>query len=106
MLLVSWNKMDEFNLSKYVIIASDISNDPEWGEPAEMLMKLEPYGWDIAVVDINEFMNVFAAELSAKELRNAINKTHEVLMNDKLCCRPEIIEKYANEVSNSLDSWS
>ena len=100
------NKMDEFNLSKYVIIASDISNDPEWGEPAEMLMKLEPYGRDIAVVDINEFMNVFAAELSAKELRNAINKTHEVLMNDKLCGRPEIIEKYANEVSNSLDSWS
>ncbi|MEQ5817681.1 hypothetical protein J3362_19360 [Marinobacter sp. NFXS11] len=100
------NKMDEFGLSKYVIIASDISNDPEWGEPAEMLTKLEHYGRDIAVVDINEFMNVFAAELSAKELRNAINRTHEFLMNDRLCGRPEIIEKYAEAVSHWLDSCS
>lgn len=100
------DKMDQFQLSKYVIIASDISCDPEWGEPAEMLTKLEPYGRDIAVVDIMEFMNVFAAELSAKELRSAVNRTYEFLKSEKLCGRPEIIKKYSDVVSDWLDAWS
>ena len=59
------SKMDKFHLSKYVIIASEINGDPQWGEPAGLLVSLEPCGRDIAVVDILDFVNVFASELTA-----------------------------------------
>lgn len=96
-------KMDRFNLSKYVIIAIDIANSPQWQEPAEALKRLEPYGRDIAVVDIGEFVNVFTAELTALELRQAINITYEYLNSKKLCGRPEIIDNYRQTVDEWLD---
>ena len=95
--------MDRFGLSKYVIIAGNIANSPEWQEPAEALKRLEPYGRDIAVVDINEFLNVFAAELTAAELKQAVNIAYEYLGSRKLCGRPEIIEKYLIVVDEWLD---
>lgn len=100
------SKMDKFNLQKYVIIASNISNTPEWNEPAQLLIKLEPYGRDIAVIDIIEFLNVFAAELSATELRAAINKTYEYLSNIKLCGKNNVIESYREVVDKWLDNIS
>ena len=96
-------KMDAFNLSKYVIISSNINNNFTWSEPASALTKLEPYGRDIAVVDISDFVNVFACELSAKELRDALNKAFEFISNQKLCGRADVKEAFRTVVEKWLD---
>lgn len=97
------DKMDEFGLGKYIIIAPNVLKSREWSEPANVLTKLEPYGRDIAVIDILEFANVFAAELNARELRAAVNKAYDFLLNNKLCGRPEIIQRYRDVVDEWLD---
>jgi hypothetical protein len=96
-------KMDEAQLTKYVIFASNINSDEELALPAKMLRFLEPYGRDIAVVDILDAINVFAAELTARELRDAVNQAHSYLSSPKLCGRADIIDKYAAAVSDWLD---
>ncbi len=96
-------KMDRYGLQKYVIIASNINQNPEWAEPAKLLTNLEPYGRDIAVIDISDFVNVFAAELTAVELRNAVNKAFEYINNPKLCGRADVREAYQKVVANWLD---
>jgi hypothetical protein len=69
-----------------------------------MLRFLEPYDRDIAVVDITEFITVFSAELSAVELREAVNKTYAFIANPKLCGRSDIMDKYKQGVEEWLDS--
>lgn len=97
------DKMDRFGLQKYIIIAANVNNDPEWSIPARIITNLEPYGRDIAVVDIDDFVNVFSAELTARELREAVNKGFEYLINPKLCGRVDIISNYRDTVSKWLD---
>jgi hypothetical protein len=97
-------KMDEYDLSKYVIIASDVGNDPDLAMPADMLRFVEPYGRDIAVIDILDFVSVFAAELTAIELREAVNKTYAFLSSPKLCGRPDIMDRYREGVERWLDA--
>jgi hypothetical protein len=97
-------KMDGSGLTKYTIIASDVSSDEDLAAPAQMLKFLEPYGRDIAVIDIYDFMNVFAAELSSKELREAVNASYQLLVEPKLCGRPDILTKYRVIVSEWLDA--
>lgn len=97
-------KMDRFNLKKYVIIASGINLDRKWAEPANMLTNLEPYGRDIAVVDIHDVVNVFTAELSAQELRAAVNGAFADLCNPKLSNRDDFKTVYQEVVSNWLDT--
>ncbi|CZT34252.1 hypothetical protein GA0004734_00012730 [Rhizobium sp. 9140] len=58
-------KMDLAHLRKYTIIASNVNGDDDLAEPAEMIRFLSPFGRDIAVVDIHDFINVFTMELSA-----------------------------------------
>jgi hypothetical protein len=99
-------KMDAARLTKYVIFASNINSDEELAIPAKMLGFLEPYGRDIAVVDIIDAIHVFAAELTARELRDAVNQTHSYLSSPKLCGRADIIDKYAAAVSDWLDGVS
>ena len=53
--------MDENNLSKYVIFASDVNKDDDLAEPARLIVFLEPYGRDIAVVDLMDFFNVMGS---------------------------------------------
>lgn len=97
-------KMDEFGLKKYTIIASDVNSDHDLSEPAAMLRFLEPYGRDLAVIDIYDFVNVFASELSARELRLSINSTYEYLKEPKLCGRSDIIEDFLRVVGNWLNN--
>lgn len=99
-------KMDRFHLTKYVIIASEINNDPEWGEPARLLVNLEPYGRDIAVVDILDFVNVFAAELSARELREPVNLVDGYILNQRLCGRADVRDSFRKVVGKWLDQQS
>lgn len=96
-------KMDKYSLKKYVIIASDVNEDPKWSQPASMLASLEPYERDIAVVDIHDVVNVFAAELSAEELRGVVNGIFLDLCNPKLSNREDFKTGYREVVSEWLD---
>jgi len=96
-------KMEAFNLSKYIIIASQVNNDEELAEPAKLITFLKPYGRDIAVIDINDFTLVMAAELSANELKDAVNLINDYLSQPNLSNKDEFIELYRNAVSEWLD---
>lgn len=99
-------KMDAAGLSKYVILASGINSDPDLAEPASMLSFMEPFGRDIAVVELSDFLNVFCAELSASELREAIYQTYSFLVNPKYCGRADILDIYKNIVEGWLEKLS
>jgi hypothetical protein len=96
-------KMDKYELTKYTIIASDVRTDPEWYSPANLIKSLDKYGRDIAVLDIEEVLNFMAAEMSPKELRDAVNQVQKYLSNPRLCGRHDLIEKYRKAVSRWLD---
>ena len=96
-------KMDDFGLSKYIIIASHINTEREWAEPARIALKLEPYDRDIAVIDIRDVINFFAAELTPNELRAAVNQVYEYLCNPRLSNRQEFKDIYQQIVSEWLD---
>jgi hypothetical protein len=98
------DKMDEFRLKKYVIIASNINTDEEWKVPAVMLEKLDKVGRDIAVVDIIDVVHFLAAELTAEELRAAVNKAYSFLTDLQLCGRADFIEMYRGIVQHWLDT--
>jgi hypothetical protein len=97
-------KMDRFSLSKYVIIAGGVNADEDWKVPATMALKLEPYGRDIAVVDIDDVLHFLAAELSPTELRAAVNQAHVYLTDRKLSGRSDFIEAYVGTVRDWLDA--
>ncbi len=100
------HKMDKFRLSKYVIVARGVNNDEDWAVPAKLALKLEPYERDIAVIDILDVLHFLAAELSADELREAVNKCYEYLSDLKLCGRPKFIAKYREVVHGWLGETS
>jgi hypothetical protein len=97
------SKMDKSGLKKYSIIASNVKADDDLKEPASMMRFLEPYGRDIAVVDIHDFIDVFAMELSADELRRSVNQAYSYLINPKLCGRADIISRFTSCVAGWLD---
>jgi len=96
-------KMDGANLRKYTIIASNVNSDDDLAEPADMIRFLTPYGRDIAVVDIHDFVNVFAMELNADELRHAITQTYSYLTTPSLCGRADIVDRFNGVVEGWLD---
>ncbi len=96
-------KMDQAGLKKYTIIASNVGTDEDLAEPASLIRFLHPYGRDIAVVDIYDFVNVFAMELSAEELRRAVNQTYSYLTTPSLCGRADIVGRFAKAVAGWLD---
>lgn len=95
-------RMDNFELRKYIIVASGINADAEWGEPTKAALLLEKSGRDIAVLDINDMVNFLAAELSAVELRNAVNKAYEYLLNPRLSGVQSYSEGYRKIVRDWL----
>jgi hypothetical protein len=96
-------KMDNFGLSKYVIIASGVNADEELAEPARLITFLKPHGRDIAVVDIADVATVMAAELTAMELRDSVNIAYGYLCQPKLCGRTEFQAAYRAIVDQWLD---
>jgi hypothetical protein len=96
-------KMDSNGLAKYIIIAGDVNTDDELAVPASLITFLEPYGRDIAVVDIRDFMVVMSSELSAPELRDAVNLAYDIVCQPKLCGRDEFKQLYRDVVDNWLD---
>lgn len=96
-------KMDGANLRKYTIIASYVNSDDDLAEPADVIRFLAPHGRDIAVVDIYEFVNVFAMELNADELRRVVAQTYSYLTTPSLCGRSDIVDKFNAAVEGWLD---
>jgi hypothetical protein len=99
-------KMDDFRLSKYIIIAAKINTDDEWKLPATMALKLEPYGRDIAVVDIFDVVHFLAAELTPRELLASVNQAFVFLSDRKLSGRTDFKEAYKEAVRGWLDETS
>ena len=97
-------KMDRFNLHKYVIIANGINTDEQWSAPAKLALKLEPFGRDIAVIDILDVLNFLAAELTPGELRAAVNKGYDFLCDRKLSGREDFKTAYRETVRDWLDT--
>lgn len=97
-------KMDEYGLQKYVIIASDINGDPDWGEPANLITNVEKHGRDLAVIDILDFVHVFIAELTSDELRDVVNGIYEDLCNPKLGNKEPYKVAYKEVVEQWLDA--
>lgn len=95
------DKMDRYRLPKYVVIAANINEDEEWSMPARAALALEPYGRDIAVVDIRDVLNFFAAELTAAELVAAVNRAFRFLTD--LSGRPEYLAGFRAVVLHWLD---
>lgn len=96
-------KMDIAGLRKYTIIASNVNIDDDLAEPADMIRFLRPYGRDISVVDIHEFVNVFAMELTADELRRAVTQVYSYLTTPSLCGRFDITGLFNEAVAGWLD---
>ena len=96
-------KMDRFKLAKYYIIASDVNTDDELAEPAKLITFLQPFGRDIAVVDIADVVHVLAADLNRVELREAVNLAYDFLSQPKLSGRPDILQAYREVVDSWLD---
>lgn len=97
-------KMDRFGLPKYIIVASGVNVSRTWSVPAEMALRLEAYGRDITVVDIRDVTNFLAAELSAAQLRSAVNKAYDYLGDPSLCGREDLKLEYRKAVRDWLDS--
>ena len=96
-------KMDRHGLVKYVIFAGGVNADEQLAEPARLLTFLEPTGRDIAVVDIHDMVMVMAAELTALELREAVNLAFDFLCRQQLCGRAEFQDAYRAVVDKWLD---
>ena len=94
-------KMDRYRLGKYVVISAGINEDEEWSEPVRTVLALEKYGRDIAVIDIRDVVNFFAAELTVTELAAAVNRAYDYLVT--LSGRTAYREAYRNVVLQWLD---
>lgn len=93
-------KMDRAGLAKYVIFAAGVNSDDNLAQPANMMKFIHPYGRDIAVIDIRDFLIVFAGELTREELEDAVNRTQIMLHDRRLCGRQDIIELYREAVQD------
>ncbi|MFO7604802.1 MAG: hypothetical protein R6W72_00675 [Desulfurivibrionaceae bacterium] len=96
-------KMHRAKLNKYILIASGIRNDPELSNPMRLIKFTDKTNFDLAIVDLEDFIRVFCSELKAKEILESINTAYEFLINPKLCGRSEFIQAYKNIVDNWLD---
>ena len=98
------NKLHNSGLQKYVLIASNISNDKQLSSPKSLIEFSEKTGFDLAIVDLHEFIRVFCAELSSNEIREVLNKCYEYLLDQKLCGRNDIVVSYASIINEWIDS--
>jgi len=95
-------KMDRFGLHKYIIIAANVNTDEDLREPAAMALTMEGVERDIAVVDIMDFLNWMAAELSAFELQRALQDVGDLLQTPKLGAKQGHIDTYMAVVTGWL----
>lgn len=98
------SKMLDAGLQKYVLIASDVNSDDELSSPKLLIDFTEKAGFDLAIVDLSDFIKVFCSELRAGEIRDVLNTCYEFLLNPKLCGRHDISSAYRQQVDTWIDS--
>jgi len=87
-------KLLKGKLSKYIIFAANVRNDTEL-HPAKCLIDfVKRLPFDLAVVDLLDFFSVFCAELSHDELSQAFNRAYQLLSDQKLSGREDILARY------------
>lgn len=95
-------KMLNHGLNKYVIIAGDVASNNSTNSVDALLKFTESTGFDLAVVDIFEFIRVFAADMTTDQLIKVINTTHEYLLDDKLCGRVKMIDDFQKMINRFI----
>jgi len=95
------DKMMRGHLDKYTLIASGIRNDPELSTPQHLLDFIAKANFDLAIVDLTDFIRVFCAELTAQEISAVLKTGYEFLMDLKLSGRSEFMAAYKAVV----DRW-
>ena len=96
-------KMDRHELAKYVILAGGVNASSEWAEPAALALQLDPYGRDIAVVDLEDVCTWMAAHLPAPQLRDALRDVERMIHSPSLCGRHDVADLYTGIVGRWLD---
>jgi hypothetical protein len=96
------NKMINSGLNKYVLIAGDVASDSSTNTAESLLKFTENVGFDLAVVDIYEFVRVFVGDMTSVQLILVINKIYEYLLDDKLCGRITLINDYQMMINKFL----
>jgi hypothetical protein len=95
-------KMRKAGLRRYVVIATNVTTDPELSPASSLVRYSENLRFDLAVVDIGEFFRVFCAELSTEELAEAFNLAYAFLCDPNLCGRVDFIDAFAAAVADWL----
>ena len=95
------SKLKGSKVTKYVIFASNVRNDPTLYPASNLITFVEHLHFDLAIVDLTDFFSIFCAELQRDEIERAINRTYELLAEPKLCGRADFIMKYRN----ATDEW-
>lgn len=97
-------KVTKGKLKKYVIIAANVRSSPQLHPASALVAFVADTPYDLAIVDIKDFFTVFCAELTAKELVEALNQAYEYLLAPKLCGRQEFIAAYTRITQEWIDS--
>lgn len=99
-------KMARGRLKKYVLIAAGVNKDQPVYNPSELVNFTKKAGFDLAIVDIEDFIRVFCAELTAEEIVSVVNTCNSFLCDKKLSGRPEFMRLFKSIVDNWIDSTS
>jgi len=97
-------KAAQGNLSRYVIFAPNVRNDPLLYPADHLVAFVDRLPLDLAVVDVSEFFAVFCAELNGYEISQAINRAYQLLADPRLSGRADFMEKYREAADRWLES--
>jgi hypothetical protein len=95
-------KATSAGLKRYAVFAANVRKDPKLF-PAEKLVEfVEPLTFDLAVVDLSDFFNVFCSELSSAEIQEAIKHCYQLLAEPSLSGRESFMTAYKDTAA----SWA
>lgn len=97
------DKMSSHGLQRYILIGQGVSDNASLYSPSSLLQAASCWGFDLAVVDIYDFIQVFCAELSSVECAEAFNMAHFLLSSPVLSGRQEFIDQYSEVVGSWMD---
>lgn len=98
------SKVEEARLTKYIIFASNVRNDPDLFPASNLVDFVERLHFDLAIVDLLDFFSVFCAELQREEIEQVINRAYEFLCEPRLCGRADFIAKFRDATDQWLES--
>lgn len=91
-------------LKRYVVIAADVRKDPKLFPADKLVEFVEPLTFDLAVVDLSDFFNVFCSELSPAEIEEAIKYCYQLLAEPSLSGREAFMTAYRDTAASWAES--